>query len=334
MGAGLRIERPFSWRKWTAVWRLLGIAMPLSIIAIAFIAYWNSGLAWASALLLGAALAPTDPVLAADVEENAPNEPDGGEVRFHLTAEAGLNDGLAFPFVLLAMGLAREEADFSFSRWVVFDVLLRVGCGALVGYLSGRFFGWITFKMPRLKLSRTGDGLVALGVTLASYGIAEIAGGYGFVAVFVAALALRATDPQSEFHGALAEFSEQIARMLMVLVMVAFGATLTTGVLAPLTIADLVTALIIFFAARFVFAAVSLIGNPLPIAARLVIAFFGIRGIGTFYYLAYSANGSHIEQQDRVWAIALLVVLLSVVIHGVLSTPIMNWVDRRRRQKP
>ena len=108
--AGLKLDRPLAWRSWILTWRLLGLAMPLSIAGIALVAYWLLGLGPASALLLGAALAPTDPVLAADVQVGPPRSGEEDEVRFTLTAEAGLNDGLAFPFVNLAIALSLNDA--------------------------------------------------------------------------------------------------------------------------------------------------------------------------------------------------------------------------------
>jgi len=330
MGAGLRIERPFSWRKWQTVWRLLAIAMPLTIAMITLVGYVVLALPFSAALLLGATLAPTDPVLAADVQENPPNEPDGGEVRFHLTAEAGLNDGLAFPFVLLAIELVSRQWTSVWSAWLLDDVLWALACGAAVGFVSGRLFGWLTFKIPRLKLSRTGDGLVALGVAFICYGAAQLLQGNGFLAVFISAVTLRSTDRTSDFHGAMAEFSEQVERVLMVAVLMIFGAGLGTDLLRPLTGIDIVAAVMILLLLRTASAGISLIGDPIPPAARWIIAFFGIRGLGTFYYLAFAMSRAQFPDAPRIAAIACLVVLMSIILHGIASTPLMDWVDQRR----
>ncbi len=233
MGAGLRIDRPFGWHRWQATWRLLGIAMPLTIAAMAVLCWAALGLTWAAALLVAAALAPTDPVLACDVQVGPPGEEEGGEVRFALTSEAGLNDGLAFPFVVLAMTLATTPLQAAWVHWLAIDVVWKIGCSALIGFVAGRVFGWLTFRLPRLKLSRAGDELVAVGVTLISYGVTELASSYGFVAVFIAAVTLRATDRSSDFHGAMAEFSEQIERVLMVVVLLVFGVAVATGAPRP-----------------------------------------------------------------------------------------------------
>lgn len=331
MGAGLRVERPFGWRRWQATWRLLGIAMPLTIAAMAVLCWAALGLTWAAALLVAAALAPTDPVLACDVQAGPPGE-EGGEVRFALTSEAGLNDGLAFPFVVLAMTLAATPLESAWVHWLAVDVIWKIGCGALIGYAAGRVFGWLTFRLPRLKLSRTGDGLVAVGVTLISFGVTELAAGYGFVAVFIAAVTLRATDRSSDFHGAMAEFSEQIERVLMVVVLLVFGAAIGSGALGRLEWTDVLVGGALLLVIRPLCGWVSLIGTKLPPAARGLMAFFGIRGLGTFYYMAYALGRAEFPDVGRLWAIASFAVLASIVMHGIASTPLMAWADRRRRQ--
>ena len=333
MGAGLRIERPFSWAKWNATAHLLVVAMPLTIGAMTLLCLTVSALPLASALLLGAALAPTDPVLAADVQVGAPGEEEGGEVRFNLTSEAGLNDGLAFPFVALAIAMTTTSFAAVWERWLLIDVIWKIGCGGLLGYAAGRAFGWLTFKIPRLNLSRTGDGLVAVGVTLISFGATELANGYGFIAVFIAAATLRATDRGHDFHVAMADFSEQIERFLMVLVLLIFGAAIASGGLNVLRWPDIVCALALLLIVRPLIGWIALTGVRLPPLARALIAVFGIRGLGTFYYMAYAMNRADFEEAPRLWAIACLVVLISVVVHGTTSTPTMNWVDRRRKKK-
>jgi len=333
MGAGLRIERPFAWRKWQTTFRLLGIAMPLTLFAMAGLCWAAVGLPWASALLVGAALSPTDPVLAADVQAGPPGEEEGGEVRFGLTSEAGLNDGLAFPFVLLAMMLASTPTPSAWQQWVLIDVFWRIGCGALIGYGAGWLFGWLTFKLPRLKLSKTGDGLVAVGVTLVSYGATQLMGGYGFIAVFISAVTLRATDRGHGFHVAMAEFSEQIERVLMVIVLVIFGGAIAAGALREVGWPEILAAIAMLLFIRPLAGWISLIGAPLPAMARALLAFFGIRGLGTFYYMAYAQGHARFPDSPKLWSLVSLVVLTSVILHGVTSTPLMQLADRRRHRR-
>src|SRR5687768_15403720 len=137
MGAGLKLDRVVSWRRWGVTWRLLVITMRLSIVAITAIGGWALGLSSVAALLLGASLAPTDPVLAADVQVGPPKTGEEDEVRFGLTSEAGLNDGFAFPFVNLALAMAAAQASGErdwLGAWFAESVLWEVGAGAAAGW--------------------------------------------------------------------------------------------------------------------------------------------------------------------------------------------------------
>src|SRR5690349_4300799 len=148
--------------------------MPLSILAMALIGGWLLGLSIGAALLLGAALAPTDPVLAADVQVGPPRAGEEDEVRFTLTAEAGLNDGLAFPFVNLALAMAVHgiTPDAWISDWLAVDVAWKLGAGLVVGWIVGWALSWLTFHLPpQAKLAQTRDGFVALGVIFVAYGL-------------------------------------------------------------------------------------------------------------------------------------------------------------------
>lgn len=338
MGAGLKLDRPIGLRAWATTWRLLGLAMPLTILAVALVAIYCLGLPVAMALLLGASLAPTDPVLASDVQVGKPRSGEDGEVRFALTSEAGLNDGLAFPFVHLALafGVAAGTASVwpdlaALGGWLLIDVGWRVCAGLGIGWLVGRVLGGLTFGISRAKLSGTGDGLVAIGATLVAYAITQVFHGYGFLAVFVSALVLRDTERNHQYHEALHDFAEQIERLLMMLVLVLFGGAIATGLFANVTWIDCAAALAIVFLIRPLAGWISLIGSGQPAKERSLIAFFGIRGIGSFYYIAYGINHGDFGSSERLWAITGLVVLMSVVIHGVTATPLMRWLDREWR---
>jgi NhaP-type Na+/H+ or K+/H+ antiporter len=334
MGAGLKIDRKIGLRSWATTWRLLGIAMPITILAITLLAVYGAGIPVAIALLLGAALAPTDPVLASDVQVGKPNSGGEDEVRFALTSEAGLNDGLAFPFVHLALvfgvaaGTTGAWPDISMiGEWMAFDVAWRVAAGVCIGWLVGRGLGWLTFGRSRSTLSGTGDGLVAIGATFMAYASAEIFHGYGFLAVFVAALVLRNTERRHKYHEALHDFSEQIERLLMMLVLVLFGGAITTGLFANVTWSDCLLALAIVFLVRPLAGWISLLGSGHSAKKRSLISFFGIRGIGSFYYVAYGINHGDFGSSERLWAITGLVVLLSIGVHGISATPAMRLID-------
>lgn len=334
--AGLKLDRRFGWRAWALTWRLLGLAMPLSILGIALVAHALLGLGPAAALLLGAALAPTDPVLAADVQVGPPRSGEEDEVRFTLTAEAGLNDGLAFPFVNLAIALSLNDAlpgDWAWE-WVAVDVVWKLGTGIVAGLGVGAALGWLSFHMPnRARLSRTGDGFVALGVTFLAYGVTELVHGYGFLAVFVAALALRAAERQHRYHDRLHDFAEQTERLLMMVLLVLFGGALAGGLLSPLDWWDVLAVTIFLFVVRPLAGWLSLLGAPAPRPERAAVAFFGIRGLGSFYYLAYALNQAPFGQAARLWAVLGLTVLVSIALHGVTVTPAMRLLDARRRRQ-
>ncbi|HEY8382312.1 MAG TPA: cation:proton antiporter [Microvirga sp.] len=333
MGAGLKIDRPFSWKRWPLTWRLLGIAMPLTIVALAFLGQALLGLGLATAVLLAASLAPTDPVLASDVQVGAPGEGQEDEVRFALTSEAGLNDGLAFPFVhlALALALATETGEPWLLKWLSYSLLWKIVAGVVIGYLVGRSLGWLTFHLPnRAKLSRTGDGFVALGVTCLVYGLTEMAQGYGFLAVFVAALALRSAERGSEYHQKLHDFAEELERLLMMVLLVMLGGAITGGGLfRALSWEAIAFALIAIFVVRPLSGWLGFIGTKRPPAELGIISFFGIRGLGSVYYLAYAMNHGSFEAPDLVWSTVGFTILISIVLHGVTVTPAMRWLDRR-----
>jgi sodium/hydrogen antiporter len=332
MGAGLKIDRVLGLATWSATWRLLGVAMPLTILALTALGGPLLGVGLASALLLAAALAPTDPVLASDVQVGPPGEGCEDEMRFALTSEAGLNDGLAFPFVMLAIAAAGAGSlwDVPLGHWLAVDVAWKIACGVGLGAAVGYGLGWLTFHLPnRGRLSRTGDGFVALGITCLAYGVVEIAHGYGFIAVFVAALALRATERGHEYHHKLLQFAEELERLLMMVLLVGFGAAIGSGLFAALTPAGVLYAALALLVVRPVCAWVSLLGTGTPAAERAVIAFFGIRGIGTVYYLAYALGRARFEGADLLLATAGLAVAASILLHGVTVTPVLRYLDRR-----
>ena len=336
MGAGLKLDRPFGWGRWRTTWRLLGPTMVLSIAGIALLGWSVLGLALPTALMLGAALAPTDPVLASDVQVGPPGQgqaegQEEDEVRFALTSEAGLNDGLAFPFVNLAIAIsaAGTLAPSAWGlHWLGIDVLWKLGAGCLVGLLVGRVLGWLVFHIPnRARLSRTGDGFAALGITCLAYALTEIVGGYGFLAVFVAALALRATERGHVFHEKLHSFAEQLERLLMMVLLVLFGGALARGLLAPLDGAGLLFAAVTILVVRPLAGWIGLAGLHHPVRERAIISFYGIRGLGSAYYMAYALNHQKFERPDYLWSVLGIVVLASIFLHGVTVTPVMRWLD-------
>jgi NhaP-type Na+/H+ or K+/H+ antiporter len=336
LGAGLKLDRQFGLKNWRTTWLLLGVTMPLSIIGIALLSMWILGLSLPAAILLGAVLAPTDPVLAADIQVGPPRSGEEDEVRFSLTSEAGLNDGLAFPFTNLAIAMAAGGIvpGWWTVEWLAVDVIWKLAAGLAVGWAVGWLLGWLAFRLPEeTRIADTREGLAALGITLVSYGVTELVHGYGFLAVFVAAVTLRQAERSHDFHESLHTFSEQIEKLLMMVVLVLFGGAIAGGLLSALTSEAMLAGVAFVFLVRPVAGLIALTGSGLPMSERLVIGLFGIRGIGSFYYLAYAVNHSEVAEKEILWAVTGFVVMCSILIHGMTVTPVMNRLDAWWRQK-
>lgn len=335
VGAGLRIDTPFGWRAWGPTWRLLAITMPLCVLAGVWLGQHLLGLGLASAALLGAVLAPTDPVLAADVQVAGPGE--GGEdpVRFNLTAEAGLNDGLAFPFVWLAIAisfvLSGAAEPFWFIDWLLIDLLWRVAGGVLIGGAVGYGLMHLIFRTRgQGSLARSSDGLAALAITLFVYGVAELLHTYGFLAVFVAALMIRHHERSHSYHGTLSLFADQCERLLTAGLLILLGGAVSMGILSALQPVDWAFALVFILIVRPLTGYLALACTPLHARERWAVSLFGVRGMGSFYYLAFALNHGDFSDHPRLWAIVTLVVLLSILLHGMAATGTMAGLDRWR----
>jgi len=334
MGAGLKIDRPLGWRSWSVTWRLLGFAMPLTIAALAGLSHMLLGLGAATALLLAACLAPTDAVLASDVQVGPPGSGEEDEARFSLTSEAGLNDGLAFPFVHAAVGIAIAAAGggASIGEWFGVHVVWKIAAGVAMGRGVGVAMGWLLFHLPnRARLSRTGDGFVALGITCLAYAATELVHGYGFLAVFVAALAIRAAERHNSYHQKLHDFAEELERLLTMALLVMFGGALAAGgLLSALTWPAAAFGLVALFVVRPLSGWIALAGAGCPAPERAAISFYGIRGMGTIYYLAYALQKAEFETPMLLWSTAAFIILISILLHGATVTPAMRWLDAAR----
>ncbi|MBB3712897.1 NhaP-type Na+/H+ or K+/H+ antiporter [Limimaricola variabilis] len=317
-GAGMRIDDLGSWARWMPTIRMLGIAMPLTILSVALLGVGLTGMTVAGAILLGAVLAPTDPVLAADVQVGPPQEGEEHPVRFTLTTEAGLNDGLAFPFVYLGLIVAAEGLNPGnwLMEWLALDVVYRIAVGTAMGWLGGKALAFILFRLPSdAALAETGSGVVALAGILLCYGSTELVEGYGFIAVAILGLTLRRIEADHHFHRRLHDFSESIEHALTAVLLVALGTVL------PLLFRDLswgqvVAALALLLVIRPLAGWVSLAGSGFHPRDRMIVAVYGVRGIGSIYYLCYA--GSHMEfvNEDALWSLVALVILISTILHG------------------
>ena len=331
--AGLKINHPFAWKSWELSWRLLAYTMPLTIAATALLGWWALGMVPATALLLGAVIAPTDPVLASEVQTTAPDSPDYSRTRVALTTEAGLNDGLAFPFTHLAIAVAvvgLNPADW-FAGWLVMDVFYRIAAGALIGAASGWLLAKILFGFKSADFFTTGS--IALSLTLIPYALAELASSYGFISVFVAACTFRQQESRHRYQQILHDFSEEMERILIAVLMFLIGAYIASGALAPLTWAGMTVALAVIFVVRPLAGMISFIDHPLPPWDKWVLSFYGIRGIGSLYYLGYALHRTEFPQAKELWAVVLLVIVISVIAHGLSAKPVMAALDRHTQRR-
>jgi NhaP-type Na+/H+ or K+/H+ antiporter len=352
--AGLKLRLPASDRRWRVAILLATVAMVLTIGGIAGFAVAVVGLPLATAVLLGAVLAPTDPVLASDVQ--VAHEHDAEPVRLGLTGEAGLNDGTAFPFVVLGLGLmGAHDLRESAWHWLAIDLGWAVAAGLAVGTVCGAGVGKVVLYLRREHREAVGlDEFLALGLIALSYGLALLANGYGFLAVFAAGLSMRriereqsgleapadvvqagasleeqATAPETApayMARAVLNFNEQLERLGELAVVLVLGAMLA-DIDAPAN--GLWLAAGLFFVIRPLAILLTLVRAPLSRQQRAFIAWFGVRGVGSLYYLAYALTQGVSDGPARTLAdITLVVVAASIVLHGVSVTPMMTRYSR------
>lgn len=363
--AGLKLRAPLGGpardRRWVAPLRLATASMVLTVAAVAALGYWGLGLPLGAAVLLGGVLAPTDPVLASDVQVEHPEDQD--RLRFALTGEAGLNDGTAFPFVMLGLGLLGLHDLGAWGwKWLAVDVAWAAASGIGVGALCGALVGGLVLRLRRAHRERVGtDDLIAMGLIGLSYGLALLVKGYGFLAVFAAALALRRAEerhaeaagerlpltphpeaaaagdaPQPYMVGNALGAVEQLERIGEAAVLLMLGGLFTGRHLAP--------ELWWFVAALFLLARPLAVwlgtgarraagGRTRPAQRRLTM-WFGIRGIGSVYYLTYAAShGLPAPLAERLTAVTFTVIVASLVVHGVSVTPLMRRYERLARRR-
>ena len=356
--AGVKMPVPFSLNRWRTPILLASVSMAISVGMVAAFAYYVLGLPLGAGVLLGAIVAPTDPVLATDVQSRHPGDRD--QLRFTLTCEAGMNDGSAFPFVMLGMGLLglHELGDYGL-HWVLIDVLWATVAGVVIGLVSGTALAWLGWNL-RSEPSRhvLMDDFLGLGLIGAVYGLSVLVDAWGFLAVFFAAVALRQTElklagtrldfmgtegdqpesmdasparesPPTVSEGSLV-FKEHLERLSEVMLILLIGGTLFPDSWSWRAIS---LALFLFMVARPVSVLVGLLGTRTPWRIRGMTGWFGVRGIGSLYYLMYAIqHGLSKPLALELIQLTLIVVALSIVIHGISVKPLMRRFWRRSKQ--
>ena len=371
--AGLKLELPLRDRRWRIPLQLASVSMLVTVGAITAVGVFLMGLSLGASVLLGAILAPTDPVLASDVQVANPGDRD--RLRFGLTGEGGLNDGTAFPFIMLGLGLLGLHelgdsggfmgiAGFTGWRWWAVDVAWAVLGGLGLGYALGSLVGRAIIYLRTRHLEALGsDEFIALGLIALTYGLALLSLTYGFLAVFAAGLALRRIDAASSTStgkaatapgvtdseksalsesdraatgaGAPAHMMQEVQRFNAQLESFAeVGIVLAVGVLLA-TVRFRVEVLwfipLLFLVIRPAAVAIGLVGTQVRGSQRGLMAWFGIRGIGSLYYLFYAIS-HEIEPAlaQRLLSITVAVVVASAIAHGVSVTPLMRRYEDKK----
>lgn len=328
-GCGLKINRPLKLGAWQSTIRLIGILMPISILALAAIAHYVLDMGWGAAVLLGAILAPTDPVLASEVQ--LAHVKDKDELRFALTSEGGLNDSLAFPFVYFGIYWFKDSnLDNWFKSWVAVDLLWAIAAGIVMGILVAKAVVWLDrYLQKRREADALMEDFVALSLILLTYSLTELVNGYGFLAVFVAGwIVERSYYTQQDKRMSLLEFTDQIEKLLEVTAIVILGTILLFEPLVKYAGQSLLVVGALFLLIRPLGVWLSTLGTDLPKKTRSLMGWFGIRGLGSIYYLTYAlGKGVEGEAAEQLSWIVYTVVVLSIIFHGITAAPLMAWYE-------
>lgn len=325
---GLKMNRPLKSWAWNSTIRLIGFLMPISIFAIAAIGHFFLSLEWGVGILLGAILAPTDPVLASEVQLTNPQDQD--ELRFGLTSEGGLNDALAFPFVYFGLHWLEDNNWQSwFGRWVAVDLVWAIAAGLLVGIGVAKGVCWLEQHLAkRLAVDETMEDFVGLSTILITYSVAEIVRGYGFLAVFVAGVVMYNQCLSDERSLSRLSFMERLEKLTEIGTILLLGSLLRIEPMLKFAVPALLIAGSLLLVIRPLGAWVSTVGAPVHPATRWLFGWFGIRGVGSLYYLAYClSHGLQNETGEQIAWVTIITITISVTLHGVTSTPLMRWYE-------
>ncbi|MDN3522601.1 cation:proton antiporter [Halomonas ramblicola] len=354
--AGVKMPAPVTLKRWRNPLQLAVVSMALTVGLVTLFGYYWLALPLGAAVLLGAVVAPTDPVLATEVQVRHADDPD--ELRFALTCEAGMNDGSAFPFVMLGLGLlGLHDLGDAGWRWLAMDVLWASGAGIGIGILAGVGVGWLVNRI-RTRFVGTAflESFLGLGLIAFAYGISLLVDAWGFLAVFSAAVALRHTElklaglkqgystpvetplegePQAIAHVHVSEsslvFNEHLERLAEIVLVLLIGGSLFWDSWSWRAVGF---AAFVFFVARPVSVHLGVLGSRAPMRMRHLMGWFGVRGIGSLYYLMYAIqHGLPEEVALELIHLILVVVALSILVHGVSVKPTIAryWRSRKPR---
>ena len=324
---GLEVEEEMLQKAWRLPLRKLVLAMPLTALIVALATHGLTDLNWTESFLVGALLSPTDPVLSSAIVNN-PRVP--RLIRHSLSLESGLNDGLALPAVLAFTASAAGDEDFNWWQFVLQDVLVGVATGLVVAFVASRL-------MPGGRalgdeISTHQKALYALGVAFTAYGTATLPPeGNGLIAVFIAAIAFGIWRPDIAacFHAQ----SEDVVELVKLGVFLVFGAILTLDGLFTDGWAAVGILVVTLLVARPVAVFVALAGSKeVDTAEKAFMSWFGPKGVATMAFALF-VLGSQAAHAERVFNIAALCVLVSIVAHGLTDHPGSEWIARRAERK-
>lgn len=342
--AGLKLAAPVGDVAWWPPFRLATVSMVLTVAMVAAVAMWLLDLPLGAAVLLGAVLAPTDPVLASEVQVRQMGDDD--QMRFSLTGEAGMNDGTAFPMVMLGLGLlGLHDLGEGFRHWWLIDVLWACASGVGVGAALGMATAWGMRRLSQQGFkSEIMDNFAGLGLIAFSYGLSLLLLGYGFLAVFSAGFMLHRTEAWLERKAereAQEELKpvymtkvslhlvEQFERLFEVALLILIGGMLFDDSWQWIYVGF---AAMLLFVVRPASVFVGLAGSQTKWRTRSMIAWFGVRGIGSVYYLMYAIqHGVEEELAVTLVSVVLVVVAISVFLHGVTALPLLRLYARAHR---
>jgi sodium/hydrogen antiporter len=336
-GTGLKLDRALTVREWSGVGRLLLVAMPLTIGAVALFGSLVMGLGAGAAIMLGACVAPTDPVLAGDIGVGPPGDEEEREPNFSITGEAGLNDGLAIPFLLLGAFVAGEEGSGWVTEWLAADVVYAIGLAVALGAGVGYGLAAMAVRLRDRRLfDPRYDGWLAVAAVLVIYGLAELASADGFVAAFAGGVAFRRYEHGHEYNARVHDGADMVEKFAELALVLLIGSLVTLeGLQAPGLEGWLLVPLLLLVL-RPASVGVALLRSGLPAAERTWIAWFGVRGVGSVNYAAVTLGLGVLSAQEggAVFWTTIVAVIVSIVVHGVTATSLSRrWLEGHKRPR-